>query len=175
MTEERNTPIKILAVCLITIFAVVALFVVNILPQIKRGRDVSHVIECMSNMRTTGVIVQIYATDNDDFIMSDISLLEKPEYCGLPEGTVCAGNRNDFYSGRDYILCAAGKVADFPDPGNNLMLYELPKNHFQTSVNCRFVDAHVENIEARNFKDFVRDIQDANNLLAKLRNNSETK
>ena len=88
---------------LLVVISIVSLLMAVLLPALSKAKEASKKIQCASIMRQIGVVEQVYAADNDDYIIPGINLSGKlwidqvakefSQKRGFNGALVCPGNR----------------------------------------------------------------------------------
>ena len=64
---------------LLVVIAIIALLVSILLPSLSRAKELARGTVCLSNMRSTGLAIQMYATENEEhYPPSSCALHENP-------------------------------------------------------------------------------------------------
>lgn len=62
---------------LLVVISIVSLLMAILLPALSKAKEAGRKIQCASTMRQIGIVQQVYASDNDDYIIPGINLSGK--------------------------------------------------------------------------------------------------
>jgi len=137
---------------IISIVAWVLLTAAAVPTTIKARRQAQRV-QCMSQMRSIGQAVMIYANTNRGFLPPTLDELAKAKTipAGLFTCPACDGDptkpaaSSGAYGTYSYVYLGAGrKLTSIRRPSQEPLLFEPMTNHTDPGINVLFFDGHVE-------------------------------
>lgn len=121
------------------------------LPALARTRNQAREIASRSNLRQIGIILQMYAQDNDNTFPD--SMEQTKDYYKDAEILDSPRKPKDF-DGPSYIYIP-GHSSKTENPGQYIIAYENPE-FCDGKINALFVDSHVEALEQDDFLEKLR-------------------
>lgn len=143
----------------------------------KHSCEIPSRIVCRSNLNGLGKSAVLYACDYNWHPAPDLSFFVKEDLIS-PRMFVCPSTGieptkshdiEDILKHCDYIYAP---ISPDIEQGDTLLAFELPANHRQEAVNVLHI-SHNETIRHKDMDDFRRKVQNLNDLMARLRRESE--
>lgn len=156
----------------ILIFVACLGVVVLVLSNIRTTGHSSTPSMCMTNLNGIGKSICLYEAMYEAMPL-DLEKLVTEGYASR-KILICPGYTRNFanaemYIQPDYVMIMAGLCPS----GSALQVFELPINHNQQQVNYLLCSCGVVSIKKQNISEFITIVQNASDLLAKLRNKPE--
>jgi prepilin-type processing-associated H-X9-DG protein/prepilin-type N-terminal cleavage/methylation domain-containing protein len=112
--RPHPSPTAFTLIEVLVVIAVIALLISIFLPALRKGREAGRSVVCLSNQRSIGMALSMYASTYKDWIPRESGFADHTPWGGLPARALVPG-----YPGSQYNISWAFHLRPFLDPRAN--------------------------------------------------------